>query len=140
MQRIIYLSSGVKVFSDEEINSLLDISRKNNANNDITGLLLYADGNFLQIIEGEKEAIEMTYQKILNDSRHKNIILITNEPIKKRSFSDWKMGYSIVNPEFLIKHPEINPFQVKKTSNIDAIISTFIDTFLNSFRNKVLYN
>jgi hypothetical protein len=74
MQRIIYLSSGVKVFSDEEINSLLDISRKNNANNDITGLLLYADGNFLQIIEGEKEAIEMTYQKILNDSIHKNII------------------------------------------------------------------
>ena len=103
MQRIIYLSSGVKVFSDEEINSLLDLSRKNNANYGITGLLLYADGNFLQIIEGEKEAIEMTYQKILNDSRHKNIILITNEPIKKRSFSDWKMGYSIVNPEFLLK-------------------------------------
>lgn len=140
MHRIIYLSSGVKIFSDEEINDLLKISRENNQNNGITGLLLYSDGNFMQIIEGEKEAVESTYNKILNDTRHRNVILITNESIKQRNFSEWKMGFSIVDPEFLKKHPEINPFEMKKPSKIDTIITTFIDTFLNSFRNKVLYN
>lgn len=140
MHRIIYLSSGVKIFSDEENNDLLKISRINNKNNGITGLLLYSDGNFMQILEGEKETVENTYNKIQNDTRHRNIILITNKSVKQRNFSEWKMGYSIVDPEFLNKHPEINPFELKKSSKIDTIITTFIDTFLNSFRNKVLYN
>jgi hypothetical protein len=140
MHRIIYLSSGIKIFSDEEINDLLKVSRNNNEKNGITGLLLYSDGNFMQILEGEKEAIENTYKKIANDIRHRNIILVVNEPIKKRNFKDWKMGFSIVDNDFLQKHPEINPFNMKKTLKIDAIISVFIDTFLNSFRNRILYN
>jgi hypothetical protein len=140
MHRIIYLSSGIKIFSDEEINDLLKVSRENNLKNDITGLLLYSDGNFMQILEGEKEAVENTYKKIQKDYRHKNLILIENQQIKNRSFSEWRMGYSVIDPNFLEKHPDVNPFELKKTSNIDKIISTFIDTFLNSFRNKVLYN
>jgi hypothetical protein len=140
MHRIIYLSSGIKIFSDEEINDLLKVSRNNNEKNGITGLLLYSDGNFMQILEGEKEAVESTYNKILNDTRHRNIILISKEPIKKRNFKEWKMGFSIVDNDFLEKHPEINPFNMKKTLKIDAIISVFIDTFLNSFRNRILYN
>jgi hypothetical protein len=140
MHRIIYLSSGIKIFSDEEINDLLKVSRNNNEKNGITGLLLYSDGNFMQILEGEKEAVESTYNKILNDKRHRNIILISKEPIKKRNFKEWKMGFSIVDNDFLEKHPEINPFNMKKTLKIDAIISVFIDTFLNSFRNRILYN
>jgi hypothetical protein len=140
MHRIIYLSSGIKIFSDEEINDLLKVSRNNNEKNGITGLLLYSDGNFMQILEGEKEAVESTYNKILNDTRHRNIILISKEPIKNRNFKEWKMGFSIVDNDFLEKHPEINPFNMKKTLKIDAIISVFIDTFLNSFRNRILYN
>jgi hypothetical protein len=140
MHRIIYLSSGIKIFSDEEINDLLKVSRNNNEKNGITGLLLYSDGNFIQILEGEKEAVVNTYKKIVNDVRHRNIILVISEPIKKRNFKDWKMGFSIVDNDFLEKHPEINPFNMKKNSKIDAIISVFIDTFLNSFRNRILYN
>ncbi|WP_333809605.1 BLUF domain-containing protein [Flavobacterium sp.] len=140
MHRIIYLSSGIKIFSDEEINDLLKVSRNNNQKNGITGLLLYSDGNFMQILEGEKEAVEITYKKIVNDNRHRNIIVVANESVKKRNFSEWKMGYSVVDPEFLKKHPEINPFELKTSSEIDLLITTFIDTFLNSFRNKVLYH
>lgn len=140
MHRIIYLSSGIKIFSDEEINDLLKVSRNNNQKNGITGLLLYSDGNFMQILEGEKEAVEITYKKIVNDNRHRNIIVVANESVKKRNFSEWKMGYSVVDPEFLKKHPEINPFELKTPSEIDLLITTFIDTFLNSFRNKVLYH
>lgn len=82
MHRIIYLSSGIKIFSDEEIKNLLYVSRINNSKNGITGLLLYAEGNFIQILEGEKEVIEATYHKIQKDNRHKNIIVVTNESIK----------------------------------------------------------
>lgn len=139
MYRIIYLSSGIKIFSDEEINEILKTSRTNNLENNITGLLLYSDGNFIQILEGKKEDIEKTYGKISMDARHKNIILVSKGKIKERSFSDWEMGYSIIDPNFLKTHPEINPFQLKHSANLDVVTSTFITTFLNSFRNKILY-
>lgn len=114
MKRVIYLSSATKPLSDEEISLLLTVSRKRNLENNITGLLLYADGNFIQIIEGNEVDVNLLFDKIQKDSRHKNVITVVNEKIKKRSFSDWSMGYSIVNPEFIALHPEINPFKPKK--------------------------
>ena len=139
MHRIIYLSSAIKLFTDEEINNLLQISRLNNELKDITGLLLYSEGNFIQILEGSKVDIQETFEKIKLDTRHKNIITIINEPIKNRTFSDWRMGYSLLDPSFLNTHPEINPFRFKNSTSIDLIVKTFIETFLNSFRNKILY-
>ncbi len=140
MNRIIYLSSAIKLFSDEEINELLHQSRINNKKRNLTGLLLYSEGNFMQILEGNKDDIQNTFEKIKLDSRHKSIITIINEPLEKRSFSDWTMGYSLIDPAFLKNHPEINPFRLKNSTSIDIIIKTFIETFLNSFRNKVLYS
>ena len=140
MYRIIYLSSAIKILSDDEINDLLTISRENNLKYDITGLLLYSEGNFIQILEGSKENVLKIFEKIKHDSRHRNIITVIKGPIVNRTFSDWKMGFSIIEPVFLKKHPEINPFLLKKSRNIDLITNTFIDAFLNSFRKNVLYS
>lgn len=139
MYRIIYLSSAIKILSDDEINDLLTISRENNLKHDITGLLLYSEGNFIQILEGSKENVLKIFEKIKHDSRHRNIITVIKEPIANRTFSDWSMGYSLLDPSFLNKHPEINPFRFKSSAYIDRIVKTFIETFLNSFRNKILY-
>lgn len=140
MYRIIYLSSAVELFSDEEINGLLTLSREKNLKYNITGLLLYSEGNFMQIIEGEKDDIQNLYGNIKKDLRHKNIITVINEPITKRTFSDWKMGFSIIDPIFLKKHPEINPFLSNKSTNTERIANIFIETFLKSFKNNVLYS
>ncbi len=71
MLRIIYLSSSVEYLNSEEIESLLSQSREKNIENDITGLLLYADGDFLQVIEGPKVAMLDLFESIKKDSRHK---------------------------------------------------------------------
>ena len=67
MYRIIYLSSATTKFTNEEILTLLNASRKKNEANEITGLLLYSDGNFLQIIEGKQKKIKALYAKINMD-------------------------------------------------------------------------
>lgn len=139
MKRIIYLSTGVTIFSDFEINDLLNVSRINNAKNGITGLLLYSDGNFLQIIEGENEMIDQLYINICKDRRHKNIINVVNKSIQERSFSNWEMGFSVVDINFLNNNPEINPFKIKTINTLDSVINSFIHTFLQSFRNQILY-
>jgi len=104
---IIYASSAVNLFSEAELIDLLKKSRENNAAEDITGMLLYKDGNFIQVIEGPEEAINRLYQKILRDPRHHHIIQLGKQPIPERQFPDWSMGFRDVNK---LSHQELEGF------------------------------
>ncbi len=70
MFRIIYSSSATAPLSEQQLDELLQTSRRNNLAADITGMLLSKDGNFMQILEGPKIAVETLVEKIRNDSRH----------------------------------------------------------------------
>ena len=60
----------------------------------ITGMLLSAGRSFLQVIEGERKKVDKLVSSIKKDDRHRNITVIIREPIAKRSFGDWTMGYA----------------------------------------------
>jgi hypothetical protein len=93
MHHLIYLSSAKGALSAQELQDLLVQSRHNNEQLGITGLLLYKDGNFLQAIEGEKEAVEALYAKIALDHRHHGLLVLFNEEIPERDFASWTMGF-----------------------------------------------
>lgn len=73
MYEMIYMSTASELLSEEEVNSLLIQARHFNYANYITGVLLYIEGDFLQVIEGEKETIDALFEKIKNDKRHHDI-------------------------------------------------------------------
>ena len=93
MLSIIYASSAVRLFNRQELVDLLEYSRKMNVENDITGMLLYRGGNIIQVIEGEDEAVKQLYKNIKTDPRHKDVTLLSQDPIAKRQFPDWRMGF-----------------------------------------------
>jgi hypothetical protein len=95
--QLVYVSSAVRFMSDEELAELLRISRENNARLDITGLLLYKDGNFIQALEGPEEAVMPLYEKIARDPRHTGVMTLVKERIKARLFPEWSMGFQNVN-------------------------------------------
>ena len=97
MLSLVYASSAVKLFSEAELVEILKQSRENNLEADITGMLLYKDGNFIQALEGPDGAVEAVYESIKKDPRHRNIILLGKDPIKERQFSDWSMGFQDLN-------------------------------------------
>ncbi len=70
---------------------LLAHSFLNNQKDNITGLLIYKNKQFAQVIEGEEDAIERVWSKIQRDTRHKDIQLLSKEPIVNRSFTKWSM-------------------------------------------------
>lgn len=70
---------------------ILAASRRNNALADITGFLLFDEGTFVQILEGEREAVEGTFQRIRTDARHKDVMTIGTREIRRRSFPRWSM-------------------------------------------------
>ncbi|NHN26727.1 BLUF domain-containing protein [Flavobacterium jejuense] len=140
MYRIIYLSSATTKFNNDEIIALLKTSRSNNETNGITGLLLYSDGNFLQIIEGKRKPLQKLYGKISMDSRHKNIIKVFEGNVSSRIYSNCKMGFNSIDREFHEKGTIKNTIYENYNTvvnNEDSIASIFIETFLKSSKEKI---
>ena len=86
MQYLIYVSAATRLMSDEELEEILKASRINNHNNNITGILLYSEGTFMQLLEGPCHAIMAAYQRIEADDRHKSIIKIAQGDLHERLF------------------------------------------------------
>ena len=76
-----------------DIESILEISRANNAKRSVTGLLIYNGSSFLQILEGAEDAIDTLIAAIRSDNRHTNLTIRDERVIEGRSFADWAMAY-----------------------------------------------
>jgi hypothetical protein len=94
----IYASLAAADFEEHEIPALLEQARTSNAKCGLTGMLLYIGKNFFQVLEGEEAIVDAVYDQISRDPRHARITLIIREPIADRSFSEWTMGFSTVDP------------------------------------------
>jgi len=98
---LIYASAASYPLSDEELTTLLNKSRIYNASVGITGILLHAEGSFFQVLEGEPAAVENLFERISRDERHSGLTIIIREPIAKRAFGEWTMGFSDIRSEEL---------------------------------------
>jgi hypothetical protein len=84
----------------EELLDILKVSRENNVAKDVTGLLLYKGGNFMQALEGPDDVVMALYETIKKDPRHKDVSIISTEQIQKRQFPAWEMAFAnLDNPE-----------------------------------------
>lgn len=88
-----YMSKAVHLMSDHQLDRLLNKARIRNKKNNITGMLLYADGSFLQVIEGGERAVKDTFTLIQKDIKHKDIKILFEDTIESRHFSEWSMGF-----------------------------------------------
>ncbi len=93
MHLLIYASSAAELFSQDELEQLLEKARRNNHALGVTGMLLYKDGNFMQLLEGPKEAVIGLIRKIELDDRHRGIIRLLEREQPQREFADWSMGF-----------------------------------------------
>ncbi len=94
--RLAYVSASLLADDSNGRRQIADIlltSRRNNEDSEVTGALLATDQNFSQVLEGERDAVEATYERIVRDRRHKDIVLIIYELIEARRFPDWAMAY-----------------------------------------------
>ncbi|WP_168796571.1 BLUF domain-containing protein [Arthrobacter echini] len=90
---IVYASSAAHPFGDGELGDLLALSRRNNADADLTGVLLYRSGQFLQVIEGPSDVLRERMSIIAADPRHLDVRILFQETIDERHFPDWTMAF-----------------------------------------------
>jgi len=90
---LVYVSSAVELFTNDELEALLEKSRKNNHARDVTGMLLYKDGNFMQFLEGPRDNVVALSEKIKVDPRHHGMMVLLQEQKPERQFNEWSMGF-----------------------------------------------
>jgi hypothetical protein len=133
MKNIVYVSTSVKLMHENQLLDILHNSRLHNAALNISGVLLYSDGMFIQVLEGKDTVIDALYARIQADQRHKNIITIIDEPIIEKSFGQWLMGFAVTDSkktEKLLGYlRSINELDLTGSNSmaVDAI-KTFIET------------
>lgn len=135
VQQLFYVSNNISAAN--QIESILLKSRTNNIQAQITGVLLYRGGLFLQLLEGEKEAVEALYKKIEKDPRHGNVIQLFSVANNERLFKDWSMAFNEISNIDLKMINEILSWNklLKADKDIDNLL---ILQMLDRFKQKIL--
>jgi hypothetical protein len=98
LHRLVYRSTLAIQGTEEnvlaELDRILATSRENNARHALTGVLVHSGGTIMQVLEGPREALEQTYDRISADTRHTAFDLVQFVPVTKREFAAWSMAYA----------------------------------------------
>ena len=131
--RLLYASRPATPLSTMVLDSILEQSRANNPPLGITGILCFNDDLFIQALEGGRDEVCETYNKIVRDDRHRDVRILTYDEIAERRFGGWTMGQvniAKINPSLLLKYSEkaaLNPFNCSGRASmalLDELIAT----------------
>jgi hypothetical protein len=137
IHRLLYVCVARKPFSREELTELLAKSRANNMRDSVTGLLLYKEGVFTQLLEGNEEAVRQCFARICQDPRHGGCTLIDSGSAAARMFPDWRMGFRNLSETDVSKLPGYSDFMISGASKPNAGEAVHYWRLLESFRQEM---
>ncbi|WP_159105996.1 BLUF domain-containing protein [Leeuwenhoekiella sp. MAR_2009_132] len=122
---LIYVSESSNSSNTEIVNDILNNVANWNTILDISGFLVYKDGNYLQLLEGEKENVLKLFNKIKKDRRHKNVTQILENQSTNRLFSDYESGFLVPKNKIVLELLKNHLLNLKLLENpkLDSTIS-----------------
>lgn len=110
MRSLTYVSTAAVPFRLSALHDLMVSSRERNASMDVTGMLLYAGGRFIQTLEGPADAVDGLFERIAADPRHRRVVRTLREDVDVRSFPDWSMGFDYLGDAESLATPGFTDF------------------------------
>jgi len=93
LQQLIYNSAATKPLNEVELARILLSARRRNDALGVTGVLLYHEGSFLQVLEGEPQTLDPLFARISDDPRHRRVTVLLRRGVEARQFGAWSMGF-----------------------------------------------
>ncbi len=90
---LVYSSDAIGSITEGALQEILEQARRRNERLDVTGILLYREGRFVQYLEGSHDNVLAVYDDIAVDARHTDVRVLLQQPVLARRFSSWTMGY-----------------------------------------------
>jgi len=128
---LVYASAAVRPFNPNDLSELLGTARRNNERVGVTGILLYHEGSFLQLLEGTRDDVLQIYAKVRQDPRHWRVSVVREGPVEARRFSSWSMGFVSLDASLVHGLAGRHSFMSNGTLLIDA---TEVLQVLDQFR------
>lgn len=97
IRQIVYVSAATHPLSPQELADILEVARCRNGDDNITGMLLYRRGHFLQVLEGPDEPLSTLLEKLNKDPRHHQVQVLLDGRITARAFGTWSMAFQDVS-------------------------------------------
>ncbi len=138
MLSLTYLSTAVTAYSDDELRELLRTSREKNHAADLTGMLLYSGGHFVQTLEGSPEKVDAVFARIVEDTKHRDVIIALREEVDARNFPDWSMGFESLSADEASLLPGFSDYLAGRTiSTEDGLRLGRAGVFHRVFRDRM---
>lgn len=80
--------------AQRQVDAIVGSARARNAALGVTGVLIFTEARFAQVLEGPAEAVETLMERIRADPRHEQVTIVSDGPLERRRFPGWSMGYS----------------------------------------------
>lgn len=109
LYQLIYMSHATGEVNTEVLDSILGTSRRNNQEKSITGLLLYRNGRYFQVLEGNLDEVIATFERIDADDRHEGVRVLLRSDIDERLFPHWSMASIDTPASFAKLEDELEP-------------------------------
>ncbi|MFV1921052.1 MAG: BLUF domain-containing protein [Methylotenera sp.] len=130
-----YTSVACHHMSHQELITLLTHCRQKNSSRNISGMLLYMDGCFFQVLEGPRAQLELLFEKISKDQRHHHVMKLIVEPITERAFENWSMGFKDITAAELASITGLTNFLNNEEKGFMGIESTRAKQLIQTFRD-----
>jgi Sensors of blue-light using FAD len=111
--RMLYVSRATGPQTTTVTSSILMTAREHNRAQNITGVLCQGQGLYLQVLEGDRSAINRLYARIVADRRHHDVEMLLIEETEKRRYARWSMALVALDGQdamVQMKHPEFDPY------------------------------
>ncbi|TGD76809.1 BLUF domain-containing protein [Hymenobacter wooponensis] len=102
--QVLYHSRASRSPTDMDLQQLLAESRAYNKQHQITGLLLYSHGRYVQVLEGRGQVVQALYARIQQDPRHEQVCTLYHGPGAQRRFADWHMEFQHLPDPTAVDH------------------------------------
>ena len=131
--RLMYASRAAEPVKPETLNAILKKSTSHNPSVGVTGVLCFSGDIFLQVLEGGRSQVSALYNRIAQDPRHHDVVLVNYDEIAERSFAGWAMGQvnmARLNQALILKYSEtgnLDPWSVSghaTAAMFDEMIAT----------------
>ena len=111
LHRLVYYSrnriGGSSDRIGDQVRDILAASRRNNLAANVTGALMFNAGCFAQVLEGDRDIVEATFERIQRDERHGDVAMLLFESVPARLFGHWSMGFMGARPEAAVPYRDI---------------------------------
>ena len=124
--RIIYVSTATFSFQEADLLQLLAQAREMNDKFNMSGMLVYSEGRFMQVLEGREEDVKAGFASIAADLRHGRLQLLADGPIDQPDFPDWHMGFTSALGDYPQLPNFTPPVAIPATGPIQQLLHEFL--------------